>query len=498
MDIDERIKRRFNKKTLNFHRLLEMVEQQLDNPEVIEEKEEGGRFSMTIPLPSFSPTEAWGDPDSQDRQQVIKVFSVVRGGRDIKQKIQNINSFLDPATARMKRSPGVIIDMMTVIEAVQATLNDFNESAAGFVFEAFMAALTGGHQQTARIGGTLPIEDFVAFSDYGGDSGVPVSLKLLTVGGTTKGSYTNIVDYLVVRGAPMIKYIVAFKRAEEGKDNVGELQFWEFEINRGNFIDFIEGIGDASLLAGDIDVSELKQLAQNYSQSEDRSAQMELAQALFLTAGYNRRAGEAGGKIAKWLERGGLTPEEWEEVRPEEEEEAERKKKEKKIRTRVGKGERGREAAIAKSQEKGRTIATSKEDEQTGHAEIREHLQESFHKREKRLMQESLLLKEAGEGDTQWGATWGQLDKLDSVINFTSYGIIDLTQPRIDGVAKIYIEKLKGSVMILLEKTKSLAENIGSYFREEKRNKANAAAEVAKDDAKEIRKAMAKDPRYAK
>jgi len=113
-------------------------------------------------------------------------------------------------------------------------------------------------------------------------------------------------------------------------------------------------------------------------------------------------------------------------------------------------------------------------------------------------MQESLLLKEAGEGDTQWGATWGQLDKLDSVINFTSYGIIDLTQPRIDGVAKIYIEKLKGSVMILLEKTKSLAENIGSYFREEKRNKANAAAEVAKDDAKEIRKAMAKDPRYAK
>ena len=115
---------------------------------------------MTIPLPSFSPTEAWGDPESQDREQVMKVFSVVRGGRDMKAKINNINSFLDPAVAAGKRSPGVIINMMMVVEALQATLNDFNESAAGFVFEAFMAALTGGHQQTARVGGTLPIEAF--------------------------------------------------------------------------------------------------------------------------------------------------------------------------------------------------------------------------------------------------------------------------------------------------------------------------------------------------
>ena len=125
---------------------------------------------------------------------------------------------------------------MMVVEALQATLNDFNESAAGFVFEAFMSALTGGKQITGKIGGTLPIEDFVAFSDYGEDSGVPVSLKLLTLGGPTKGSYTNLVDYLVVRGAPMIKYIVAYKVVESDA-NVGELQFWEFEVNREN--DFV-------------------------------------------------------------------------------------------------------------------------------------------------------------------------------------------------------------------------------------------------------------------
>ena len=481
MDIKERIEKRFNKEALNLHRLVEMIEQQLDNPEVLEEKEEGGRFSMTIPLPSFSPTEAWGDPESQDREQVMKVFAVVRGGRDMKAKINNINSFLDPAAAARKRSPGVIINMMMVVEALQATLNDFNESAAGFVFEAFMAALTGGHQQTARVGGTLPIEDFVAFSDFGGDSGVPVSLKLLTLGGGTKGSYTNIADYLVVRGDPMIKYIVAYKVAE-GKENVGQLQFWEFEVTRENFIHFIEGVGGGEQLLGGVDRSLLKQLAANYGQSNDKSDQIELAQALLQTAGYT------GGLIEKFLESGALTPEEDMETWSAEKRaawEAEQEKDRKK-----------REREVARGTAK--TMALAKpEEEQTGDAEIRGHLQESFHQREKRLLQESLLL-EAGGGKTQWEASMNQLNDLGSVINLDSYGVIDLSQSRIDEVAKVYIEKLKGGVMMLLEKTKSLAENIGSYFREEKRNKANEAAEIAKSDAEEIRAGMEKDPRYKK
>jgi len=475
MDIKERIDKRFNKEMLNFQRLLEMVEQQLDSPEVLEEKKEGGRFSMTIPLPSFSPTETWGDPESQDREQVMKVFSVVRGGRDMKAKIKNINSFLDPAAAARKRSPGVIINMMMVVEALQATLNDFNESAAGFVFEAFMAALTGGHQQTTRVGGTLPIEDFVAFSDFGGDSGVPVSLKLLTLGGGTKGSYTNLADYLVVRGEPMIKYIVAYK-VTESKENVGQLQFWEFEVTRENFIHFIEGVGGGEQLLGGVDRSLLKQLAANYGQSNDKSDQIELAQALLQTDGYTR------GLIEKFLEAGGLTPEEEKETwSPEKraEEEAKQEKARKK-----------REREIASGTAKTMKLATP-EEEQTGEREINE----SFHQREKRLLQESLLL-EAGGGKTQWEASMKQLDTLGSVINLDSYGVIDLSQSRIDDVAEVYIEKLKGGVMMLLEKTKSLAENIGSYFREERRNKANAAAEIAKSDAEEIRTGMEKDPRY--
>ncbi len=44
---------------------------------------------------------------------------------------------------------------MMIIEALQACLNDYSESSAGFVFEGFMAAVTGGKQIAGRVGGTL-------------------------------------------------------------------------------------------------------------------------------------------------------------------------------------------------------------------------------------------------------------------------------------------------------------------------------------------------------
>ena len=42
MDIKERVDKRFNKEVLNFQRLLEMIEQQFDSPEVLEERKREG------------------------------------------------------------------------------------------------------------------------------------------------------------------------------------------------------------------------------------------------------------------------------------------------------------------------------------------------------------------------------------------------------------------------------------------------------------------------
>ena len=152
---------------------------------------------------------------------------------------------------------------------------------AGFVFEGFMAALTGGSQQADRVGGTLPIEDFVT---GGGDN---VSLKLLSPNTGIHGSFTNLVDFLFVRGEPMIKYIVAYKTYEGAsagdKGSVGALEIWEFDITRENLTSFLAGGSrKTKMLLGDVSVEELNAaIASNDMQ--------QIAALITSTPGYTKR-----------------------------------------------------------------------------------------------------------------------------------------------------------------------------------------------------------------
>ena len=159
----------------------------LNEDETLEEE----RFSMSIPIPKLNPNEAWGNPDSQSRKDIDRIFASITRKGGIKERIQHVNSFVDPKTAERKgrgQRFNSILNMMMIIEALQACLNDYSESSAGFVFEGFMAALTGGSQQADRVGGTLPIEDFVT-----GDN-ENVSLKLLSPNtGITGASLTSLI-----------------------------------------------------------------------------------------------------------------------------------------------------------------------------------------------------------------------------------------------------------------------------------------------------------------
>ena len=288
-DINKLVENYFNSPNnkLETSSFLELIKETIEEVKRPQKRPEGlleaeGRFSYTIPLPKFQPSEAWGDPDSQDRKEVDKIFRVITGGQDMRARIDSINKFLDPASAKRKKSPSVIINMMMIVEALQATLNDYNESAAGFVFEGFMAALTGGKQIAGKVGGTLPIEDFVAFSSFGAD--LPVSLKLLSGTTPVKGSFTNIVDFLLVRGAPAIKYLVAYK-AVSGKGKVEKLNLFAFDITRENFIDFISNISGGDTLLSPHGSKKLKIAMAEFNKSNDLAS---VAQLVVQLAGYNK------------------------------------------------------------------------------------------------------------------------------------------------------------------------------------------------------------------
>jgi len=407
--------------------LFEMVEKALQDSSLVMEQDEpsaGRKFMMVIPR--ISPSEAWGDPNSMEREQVNEIFKVVRGGASISARIQSLNDYLDPAKAKRKRSPRVIINNMIILESLKAALNHFSESAAGFVLEAFMAALTGGFQQAERVGGTLPIEDFVAFTEFGGTP-TAVSLKLLQKTTQIKGSFTNLVDYLFVRGEPSIKYLVAYKNA---KSNIESLDIYDFTISRDNLVSFIVAGAEnphASLLGG-TDLAKLQNVLSNGTIEEVAIAVTELP-------GYTK-----AGKLN----------------------------------------------AVAKQAKE--AAAAAQADTQPVPAETEPApVAESFHEAEKQMMSKEILLEESGKkGASQWKVSFTMLKNLETV-DLVHHGELDMSEAKVMEIAEIYAKTLGDQIINLMESVQSLTGNIGDYFSERLRSNAISAGRDASKDAEEIK-----------
>ena len=408
----------------DFEIICKLIEEQLDNPQdvaldkpkeqVIQEEQE--RFSITIPIPRLTPSEAYGDPDSQSREEIQKVFASISGGHSIPARIESINKFLDPTSAKRKRSPMVIINMMMIVEALQATLNDYNESASGFVFEGFMAVLTGGKQITGKVAGTLPIEDFVAFSQFG--TGQPVSLKLLSGGTPVKGSFTNLVDFLLVRGASAIKYLVAYKLTVG--ESVEKINIFAFDITRENFIKFIKGsLGEGLLEPLGADAIEAGM--QEFNTTGDLAP---IANLFVQLNGYKR------GLLYDYVETGKLPSE----ISPEEEEVAQAKAAARKgaeyLRTLKTSDPQKYAAEKAAEKERKKLAKTQALHESINRGEL--SLNEAFHYIEKQTM-----LTEAADDASQWSASLPQLESMGD-INWEPYGELDLSQENISELSQIY------------------------------------------------------------
>ena len=117
-DLDKAVKGFFNpEQKITLKTLFEEVEKAIENiaedvAVINEAVGKESRFSYSIAIPKLVPTEAWGDPDSVDRAQINKVFSTIRGGASMEKRIQDLNKFLTPDSAKRRRSPSVILNMM--------------------------------------------------------------------------------------------------------------------------------------------------------------------------------------------------------------------------------------------------------------------------------------------------------------------------------------------------------------------------------------------------
>ena len=508
-DLRNILKEEYTKKerTVTPETLMEMIGKIMEVPLPLLREEDYKGFSVRLSMPRLTPNEAWGDPNSQSRKDIDRIFASITRQPSIQGRIDHVNSFADPARAKRKGTGkrfNTILNMMMILEALQACLNDYSESSSGFVFEGFMAAVTGGKQIAGRVGGTLPIEDFVS-----GD-GEAVSLKLLSPSTPIHGSFTNLIDYLFIRGGSgvdKIKYLIGRKNSDG--DNVTQLMLLEFVISRQNFVKIMETSGNQKLL-GD-QARNIEDLAQTWQGTPEEILAMR--QTLLQTPGYNETLGMFKKNVD---DEGGFNPEA-------------SKPKDPAVKQAQYAGEKARaERVSARAQGKADAAAGKEPDFESwlatmpqlkdpetkkqksalraalktynaGYAEGKpkqpeepQQLTESyfgeFHEREKLMMEQERQLMEAKgtTGGTQWSISAAATEKITNIAHVDYYGEINLSNENIKECTDIYIELMGENLMTLLKTTEEFTKNIGKYFSADRRSTAMNANKQAQTDGKAI------------
>ncbi len=205
---------------------------------------------LLINLPKFSPTENWGDPNHVDREEIDKLMKTFRRGAGGKDGVREAIRYFQRIQMEGTRitSPRRILRSIIALEILSMIIKGFGASAAGFVFEAFIAAMLGGKQVTeTREDGGLPITDVVGFSETKSGK-VALSLKLLSdkrdtltdkgkKGGAISihGSFKNLIEE--IDQDDVVVYLIAYKHFD-GED-AERIKIGSFEFNRENIIDVL-------------------------------------------------------------------------------------------------------------------------------------------------------------------------------------------------------------------------------------------------------------------
>ena len=152
MTIDDLIKEYFDpqeKESLDLGSLINMINEEVESfhgKMLLKEEKEVAKAvtgkEFLLSLPKFTPTEAWGQPNSEARQQIDLFIRQIPGPATLEKKIQYLRNLQEPkgkiTSARR------IISTLVILESLASVLNSFTDASAGFVFEGFLAALLGG------------------------------------------------------------------------------------------------------------------------------------------------------------------------------------------------------------------------------------------------------------------------------------------------------------------------------------------------------------------
>jgi len=194
-----------------------------------ERKQGSAEKEIDIKLPTIKFTEDWGKPDNEDRERIERYMRNIPG-EDLKTKLAGLNAILDGSVK--DAGVGTLLSTLIMIEILSTLAGEereFTESAAGFIFEGFLAGLfgdssvqitdtAGAEEQTGK-----PITDVIL-------NGRHYSLKLLGPTTQLKGSWTNMVGHFE---DPSTNGEIIYLDARRIK---GGLNFSEFRITLRDYM----------------------------------------------------------------------------------------------------------------------------------------------------------------------------------------------------------------------------------------------------------------------
>jgi hypothetical protein len=437
-------------KDLDF--LSELIDKEVDNliylmekgdKSAVKAKADGGE-QVAFTIPKLYPNESWGDPKSSGRKEAYNFFQKFQGNT-LSAKLKNINGIAERSTNI--RSTAKILATLVFFDSLSSVVKDFTASAAGFVFEGFLAALLNGTQEIERsVGGTLDITDLRAVMSKDGKGGLkggyPISLKLLTGGGAdVKGSYANLVGTLAEGSDDSLLYVVVAKDKSEKADR---LSFHEFDINPGNFYDILnQNANNMNLGVLHSDITKNK-----------------LFRKIMLGRGIN--PDELAAMSDGYLDKGNSYAIIMNELTPE----LVNNTKQFFELMRYTRGYYQKHGSGLRSGEKPEE-ETEKTDADLASSPLMENL---------RRGPLGLLLEEEGAGATQFHISQPQMLKLKS---YRHVGELDVSPEKMKSIMEIYAEQLQGTLTDTYNNLRELTSNVNEYFLSERTARRNTYAEKA-------------------
>ena len=195
--------------------------------------------SKLVNLFKLQMSENWGKLNTVERGELERVVQTATAGQsDVRGRLQVIQrqmTMLREGTLGKIKNPRRILSQIILLETFNRLFKSFQPSPAGFINEGLLSVFYGSTQEDAgEANKQFQIGDVIA------TDGSPISIKTKIDGkAQVDGSIKNLYHSLNNSKTGKV-YFDIFLKKKDGKENVGSLTYYRFDVDASNINAFLD------------------------------------------------------------------------------------------------------------------------------------------------------------------------------------------------------------------------------------------------------------------